>query len=301
MCDMDWIEEARSIANGIRKRVLGITIERDGSYLSQACSSAEILATLYTKILKLNESTAPKIPPAFTNVPGKNKGNDISGKNYNGKGSSHTDRFIVSPAHYAAAVYAVLAEVGRMDQKGLDQFNTDGSTVEMIGAEHSPGFELTTGSFGQALSQAGGIALVRKHKGDSGRVFVFMSDGEFQEGQTWEGIQAASFYKLDNLVVYVDVNGQQVDGWTKDVMNIEPLDKKLEAFGASVLRVDGHNIEALAKSSEPNKDGKPLFVLCYTNTSEGLPLLDKRKPNLHYVRFKTDEEKMQFSKLYESM
>lgn len=297
----DWINQTESIAHGIRKRVLGLTLEKDGCYLSQACSSAEILSVLYNKVLNLNESSAPKIPLEFTDVPGKNNGNDISGKAYNGKNEPHTDRLIISPAHYAVAVYATLVEMGRMDQEGLDQFNTDGSTVEMIGAEHSPGFELTTGSFGQALSQAGGIAMARRLKEETGRVFVFMSDGELEEGQTWEGVQAAAFYKLDNLVTYVDVNGQQVDGWTKDVMNIEPIDKKLEAFGARVVKVDGHDIEALANAAEAKKDGKPLFVLCYTNTSEGFPLLDQRKPHLHYVRFKTEAEKQEFKEIYQSM
>lgn len=301
MNELEWVEEVQRVADGIRKRVLGITIEKNGCYLSQACSSAEILAALYTKVLKLSESSAPMIPPTFTDVPGKNNMEDLSGKGYHGEVHPDTDRFIISPAHYAVAIYAALVEVGRMDQKGLDQFNSDGSTVEMIGAEHSPGFELTTGSLGQALSQAGGIALVRKQKAESGRVFLFMSDGEFQEGQTWEGVQAAAFYKLDNLVVYVDVNGQQVDGWTKDVMDIEPLDKKLEAFGARVIKVDGHDILQLVQAAEPSNDGKPLFVLCYTNTSQGLPLLEKRKPNLHYVRFSTEEEKSKFIEFYETM
>lgn len=296
-----WVEETETIAHGIRKRVLGLTLEKNGCYLSQALSSAEILSVLYSNVLKLNKSTAPKIPPRFTNVPGKNNGEDISGKDYNGKNEPHTDRLLISPAHYAVAVYAALVEVGRMDQKGLEQFNTDGSTVEMIGAEHSPGFELTTGSFGQALSQAGGIAMARRMKGEKGRVFVFMSDGELEEGQTWEGVQAAAFYKLDNLVMYVDVNGQQVDGWTKDVMNIEPIDKKLEAFGARVVKVNGHDIEELKEAAEYKNDGKPLFVLCYTNTSQGLPLLDKRKPHLHYVRFKTDKEKQEFQEFYKTM
>ena len=181
-----------------------------------------------------------------------------------------------------------------MERDGLFQFNTDGSTVEMIGAEHSPGFELTTGSFGQALSQAGGIALGRRLQGETGRVFVFMSDGELEEGQTWEAIQALAFYKLDNVVVYVDVNGQQVDGWTKDVMNIEPISSRLEAFGASAVTVNGHSVDELAAAATAGEAGKPHFVLAYTNTSQGVPLLDERKPKLHFVRFKDDEEIARF-------
>ena len=178
-----------------------------------------------------------------------------------------------------------------MAPEGLAQFNTDGSSVEMIGAEHSPGYELTTGSFGQMLSQAGGIALARRLRGDTGRVIVFMSDGAFQEGQTWEAIQALAFYKLDNLIVYVDVNGQQVDGRIKDVMNIEPISARLEAFGADVVTVDGHDVEALAAAAESHRpNDKPFFVLAYTNPSQGVPLLDERKPYLHFVRFKDEAE-----------
>jgi len=267
--------------------VLELTLERNGCYLSQALSSADILATLYTKVLNLGPSEAPMLPPPFPGVPGA--GNDaFTGAAYNGPKTGDLDRFLISPAHYAVAVYAALVEVGRMARDGLFQFNTDGSTVEMIGAEHSPGFELTTGSFGQALSQAGGIALARWLRGETGRVFVFMSDGELEEGQTWEAIQALAFYKMENVVVYVDVNGQQVDGWTKDVMNIEPITSRLTGFGASVVSVNGHDVDELAAAANTGEPGKPHFVLAYTNTSQGIPLLDERKPKLHFVRFKDD-------------
>ncbi len=124
--------------------------------------------------------------------------------------------------HYALVLYAVLIETGRLGAEALEQFNRDGSTMELIGAEHSPGHEVTAGSLGQALSQAGGIALARRLRGDSGRVWVFMSDGELQEGQTWEAFQALAHYRLDNLGVVLDANGQQCDGRMSEVMNIEP-------------------------------------------------------------------------------
>jgi len=222
-------------------------------------------------------------------VPGRGIGFGTGGA-YHGVPTPDLDRFLISPAHYAVAIYAALVEIGRMDPAGLKQFNVDGYTVEMIGAEHSPGFELTTGSFGQALSQAGGIALARRLKGHTGRTFVFMSDGELEEGQTWEGVQALAFYKMDNVVVFVDVNGQQVDGLIKDNMNIEPIDARLRAFGASVSVVDGHDVEALANAMKDQIAGKPHFILAYTNSSQGIPLLDVRKPNSHYVRFKDNTE-----------
>ena len=286
-----WQEEARRIARGIRRRALELTIEREGCYLSQALSSADILAVLYTRVINLGQSQGPWLPPPFSGVPGDNR-DAQSGAVYNGPQEPDLDRFLISAAHYAVAVYAALVEVGRMAPEGLAYFNTDGSTVEMIGAEHSPGYELTTGSFGQVMSQAGGVAMARRLHGDTGRVFVFMSDGEFQEGQTWEAVQAVAFYKLDNIIVYVDVNGQQVDGLTKEVMNIEPISARLEAFGARVEEVDGHDVEALAAAAESHhgRDGTPLFVLAYTNPSQGIPLLDERKPHLHFVRFKDEAE-----------
>ncbi len=281
-----------AIAHGIRRRALDLTIQKNGCYLSQALSSADILALLYGKLLAIGPSEAPAIPGPFPGVP--RPGFHPLGAEYNGPVGPHTDRLLLSAAHYAVAVYAALVEVGRMAPEGLEQFNEDGSSVEMIGGEHSPGMELTTGSFGQALSQAGGIALARRLHGDTGRVFVFMSDGEFEEGQTYEGVQASVHYRLDNITVFVDVNGQQVDGAIEDVMRIEPLAERLTGFGAAVQVVDGHDIEAMERAAAVEHTGKPLFVLCYTDTARGVPLLNERKPYLHYVRFKSAEEKQQF-------
>lgn len=281
--------DTRSVAAEIRRRTLELTIERDGCYLSQALSSADILATLYTRVLQLGPSLDFE-SPAFTGVPGA-ADEARSGGRFHGATLPDGDRFLISPAHYAVAIYAALVAVGRLDAAAFDSFNQDGSTLEMIGAEHSPGFELTTGSFGQAISQAGGIAMARRLKEHTGRTFVFMSDGELEEGQTWEAVQALAFYKMETVVVYVDVNGQQVDGLTKDIMNIEPIDARLRAFGADVKVVDGHDIDALATASDARRgSGKPLFVLCYTNSAQGMAMLDQRKPHLHYVRFKSDEE-----------
>ncbi|MCI0397194.1 MAG: transketolase, partial [Chloroflexi bacterium] len=167
----------------------------------------------------------------------------------------------------------------------------DGSTVEMIGAEHSPGHEVTAGSLGQGLSQAAGIALARRLRGDTGRVWVFMSDGEFQSGQTWEAIQALAHYRLDNMGIYVDVNGQQCDGRMAEVMNVEPLQSRLEAFGARAFQVNGHEVAALAAPADLSPDGRPLVVLAYTNPCQGVGLLEERRPKLHYVRFSSEEER----------
>jgi transketolase len=197
---------------GIRRRVFEHTIKNNGGYLSQACSSADFLATLYVKTLKLGESIAPQIPKPFAGPPSANNPDSFTGAGYHGAPTPENDRFFISPAHYALVIYAALVEIGRMAPEGLAMFNQDGSSVEMIGAEHSPGMEVTAGSLGQCLSMAAGVALARKLKQETGRVWVFLSDGELQEGQTWEAFQVISHYNLNNMAIIIDVNQQQCDG-----------------------------------------------------------------------------------------
>jgi len=299
--NMGWQVRAQQIADNIRMRVFGYVMKNNGGYLSQACSSAEMFAVLYTRVMNLGPSVAPMVPQEFGGVPSKDNPNFFNGGAYNGASSSETDRFIFSPAHYALVLYTTLIEVGRLAETGLDHFNQDGSTVEMIGAEHSPGVETTTGSLAQALSQAGGIALGRRLKGDSGRVVVMMTDGEFQEGQTWEAVQALSYYKLDNVIVYADINGQQCDGPMDTVMNIEPLKERLESFGARAFNVDGHDLDALAEPADLPPDGRPIFVLCRTDPTRGIKLMEERRPVLHYLRFKSAEERERYDEYYNQL
>lgn len=286
-----WQEQVRCAADRIRYRVLEHTIRNNGGYMSQACSAGELFAALYLHIMKLGPSQAPMVPPPFSGVPGKDNPHYTTGRLYNGPIAPDLDRFIFSPSHYSLVLYTTLIEVGRMAPEGLLQFNQDGSTVEMIGAEHSPGIEVMGGSLAQALSQAVGIAIARKRRGDSGRVFVMLSDGELQEGQLWEAFETAAFYKLDNLVVYIDVNGQCCDGCMAEVMNIEPIQPRLEAFGARVFAVNAHDPEALAAPAALPPDGRATVVLCYSNPTQGLELLKTRAPKLHYLRFKDEAER----------
>ncbi len=295
----NWQEKTKSVASGIRRRVLEHTINNNGGYLSQACSSADIWASLYTHILHIGESQAPLVPAPFPGVPSVKNKNYFTGQAYNGPKKPEFDRFFLSPVQYALVFYATLVEVGRMSPEGLAQFNTDGSTVEMIGAEHSPGHEITAGSLGQALSQVAGIAYARKKKGETGRNWIFMSDGEFQIGQTWEALEILSFYKLDNLTAIVDVNGQQADGAMKEVLNIEPLTERIEAFGAQVIKIDGHDIQAIADAAKIRPKEKPLIILAYTNPYCSIDLLQSRSPKLHYVRFKSEEERAAYAKALE--
>lgn len=290
-----WIEEAEKKARGIRLRVLEHVVENNGGYLSQACSAAEIFAALYVKLLNIGPSLGQMIPPPFEDVPGAHNPHYQTGAVYNGPMTAEFDRFIFSPSHYALVLYAALVEVGRMAPEGLAMFNQDGGVVEMIGAEHSPGIETTTGSLGQALSQAGGIALARKLRGDTGRVFVFMTDGELQEGQTWEAFQTIRHYNLDNMVIIFDMNYQQCDGAMEDVMTIGSVADKLTSFGAKAVEVSGHDLEALVDAVENTQnEGMPLVVLANTNPCQGMDILKPRLPRLHYVRFTDAEEKERF-------
>lgn len=293
-------EEIQQAANNIRKHVLRLTIERNGCYLSQACSSAELLATMYLKVLNLSKSQAPNLPDKFPGTPSKDNMDYIQGADYHGSLKAPYDRFFISPAHYAAPVYAALIEAGRLAEDSLEMFNRDGYSMEMIGANHTPGFENAAGTLDQAISVAGGTAHARKLRGEEGRVFVMMSDGEMQEGQLWEAIQTAAFYKLDNLVLLVDVNGQQVEGTTTDVMSIEPLVDRFTAFGAKAVKVNGHDIEAIEDAAQQGEKDKPLVILCYTDPTQGIPCLNERRPILHFVRLKEDEME-KYTKLYEEM
>ncbi len=296
-----WQTHVRHTARQIRVRVLEHVVKNNGGYLSQACSAAELFALLYTKLMTLGPSQAPPVPQPFSGVPSAKNPNYLTGAAYNGPKAADLDRFVMSPSHYALVLYAALVEVGRLAPEGLAMFNQDGRSVEMIAAEHSPGNEVMGGSLGQAISQASGIAYARRLKGDSGRVWVLMSDGEFQVGQTWEAMQTLAFFKLDNLLIYVDVNGQQCDGLTQDVMNIEPLHARLEAFGARVFSVDGHDVDALAHPATQPPDGRPTVVLAYTNPCQDIPALESRRPLLHYVRFTDEAEREQYAQILAEM
>lgn len=296
--DFTWQQELYDAADRIRYRVMEHTIKNNGGYLAQACSSAEIFATLYQNVLHLEKPEKPLEPGVFAGVPGPGNPNHQTGAIFNGKKSKEYDRFFLSPTHYSLVLYATLIEAGRMAESGLDNFNKNGSVVEMIGADHSPGMEIMTGSLGQGISQAAGIALARKLRHDTGRVVIFLSDGECQSGQFWEAVQAMSFHRLDNILAYVDINGYQVDGKTSTVMNIEPFHKRLESFGARVYRIDGHNVEALAALGKIQPDGRPTFILCDTDPCRGIDILKKRIPKLHYVRFNSPEEREEYRLAY---
>ena len=284
------IQQTHEIAHAIRKRVFLHTMRHNGGYLSQACSAAEIVACLYQDLARLGPSIAPKIPAAFAGTPGKGNQNSFTGSGYHGEYHPEYDRLFISPAHYALIIYAALIEVGRMDEKALDHFNLDGGSVEMIGAEHSPGMEVTNGSLGQCLSIAAGVAFARKRKKDKGVVWVMMSDGELQEGQTWECFAAMHYHKLNNVKIIMDVNAQQCDGAMESVMSVGDPVARLQAFGATVCPVNGHDISAIQAAARTEHKTGPLVILAQTSPFQGMDYLEQRFPRLHYVRFTTSEE-----------
>ena len=281
------------IAAAIRRQVFEHTLRHQGGYLSQACSSAELLATMYNEVLELGPSIAPASPRAFAGTPSAENPDSFTGAGYHGAVAPQFDRFIISPAHYALVVYSALVVLGRMAPEGLAQFNQDGSSVEMIGAEHSPGMEVTTGSLAQGLSIAAGLAWARDRRGESGKVWVFMSDGEFQEGQTWECFAAMRHHHIGNLRVIVDVNAQQCDGAMADVMDIGDIAARLRAFGATVHSVHGHDIAAIKAAAMSPAVDRPLVILANTCPYQGMDILQKRFPRLHYVRFKNHAEQLE--------
>lgn len=296
-------EEIYRAATKIRKSILGIALRIGGCYLAQACSSADLVATLYLRLLNLGPSLGdPKALP-FPGVPSPTNMDYQKGSQYNGYNPKNPDyskdRFFVSCCHYASVIYCALVEAGRIDASAIEKFNVDGWNMEMIGAEHSPGFENTAGSLGQTISIAAGTAHAYKIKNHTGNIICMLSDGEIEEGQDWECFQAASFYKLDNLIVYVDKNGQQVEGYTKDVMPTEPLVERMHAFGWECVEVDGHDIDAITNASKTPHPGKPLMIICDTCPWQGIPLLKPMMPK-HYPRI-SKEQKEEFQKFYESM
>ncbi|WOI56282.1 thiamine pyrophosphate-dependent enzyme [Palleronia sp. LCG004] len=283
------------VALGIRRRVFEHAMRNNGGYLSQACSAAEQLAWLYHEELDLGAPTLPMVPEPFKGVPAP--GNDAyhTGAGYNGPASPEYDRLFIAPAHYALVAYATLIETGRMAPEGLDMFNQDGSSVEMIGAEHSPGMEVHNGTLGIGLSTAAGLAYGRRRRGDTGRTWVFMSDGEVQEGQTWEAVQAAKFHGIDNLYAIMDVNDQQCDGAMSSVMEVGDIRRKFIEFGAHCVEVDGHDLSAIREAAAEPHEGRPLIILARTNPFHTMSILEERFPRLHYVRFKSEDERARFN------
>ncbi|AZG17189.1 transketolase [Cupriavidus pauculus] len=202
------------------------------------------------------------------------------------------DRFLLSNGHYAIALYAALLEAGILPADELETYGSDDSRLPMSGmASYTPGMEMSGGSLGQGLTIAVGRCLGLKRKNSDAFVYTLFSDGELDEGSIWEGILSASHWKLDNLIAMVDVNNQQADGPSAQILAFEPLVPKLEAFGWYVQRVDGNDIDAVATAfdnARAHKEAQPRMIVCDTRMGCGVPFLEQREKN-HFIRVDAHE------------
>ena len=202
------------------------------------------------------------------------------------------DRFLLSIGHYAIALYAALIEAGIIPEDEIETYGSDDSRLPMSGmASYTPGMEITGGSLGHGLPIAVGMSLALKHKRSKSFVYNLFSDGELNEGSTWEAAMSAGSYRLDNLIGLVDVNNMQADGPSTLVMNFEPLVPKFEAFGWFVKRVDGNDIAALVQAFDAvrySDEKKPRLVICDTKMAKGVDFLEARERN-HFLRVEPEE------------
>ena len=205
------------------------------------------------------------------------------------------DRFLLSVGHYAIALYAALIEAGILPEDELLTYGSDNSRLPMSGmAAYTPGMEITGGSLGQGLTIAIGMALALKRKKSKSFVYTLFSDGELDEGATWEAAMSAGSYKLDNLIAVVDVNNMQADGPSTGILNFEPLVPKFAAFGWETFRIDGNNIEATVDAFDRARysdTGLPKIIICDTLMGKGVDFLERRERN-HFLRVEPEEWKV---------
>lgn len=197
------------------------------------------------------------------------------------------DRFLLSHGHYAIAYYAALIEAGIIAEAELETYGSDDSRLPMSGmASYTPGMEISGGSLGQGLAIGVGMALGLRQKKNPAFVYVSTSDGELDEGATWEAAMSASHHRLGNMIALVDVNNQQADGSSNLIMRFEPLADKWEAFGWHVQRADGNDLNAVLaafNAARAYQGDKPRVILFDTLMGKGIPFLEQREKN-HFIR-----------------
>lgn len=225
------------IANKIRKGALTAVYSAKSGHPGGSLSIADVLALLYFEVMNID--------PQNPKMPGR-------------------DRLVLSKGHTAPALYSALAERGFFSVDELKTFRRAGSRLQghpdMKGV---PGVDMSTGSLGQGISAAGGMAYAAKLDGADYRVYAILGDGELEEGQVWEQAMFAAHYNLDNLTAFIDFNGLQIDGDITKVMNPTPIDKKFEAFGWNVVLADAHDFSSLRAAVEnaKNTKGKPTAII----------------------------------------
>jgi transketolase len=244
----------------IRRFALRMGEVQGQGYIGQALGWADVLAVAYCHAMNLR----PEDP------------------HWEGR-----DRFLLSHGHYAIAHYAALIEAGILPESELETYGSDDSRLPMSGmATYTPGMEISGGSLGQGLSIAVGMALALRLKGNPAFVYNSMSDGELDEGSTWEAAMGAAHHGLANLICLVDINNQQADGPSSKVMGFEPLADKWAAFGWHVQRINGNDLPAVINAFDTAralKENKPRVILVDTLMGKGVPFLEQREKN-HFIR-----------------
>jgi transketolase len=214
------------------------------------------------------------------------------------------DRFLLSHGHYAIAHYAALIEAKILPEEELETYGSDDSRLPMSGmATYTPGMEMSGGSLGQGLPIAVGLALGLRHQRSPAFVYNSMSDGELDEGSTWEAAMSAAHHGLGNLICLVDINNQQADGPSSKVMGFEPLADKWVAFGWHVQRVDGNDIAAVLNAFDTARaltEARPRVILFDTLMGKGVPFLETRDKN-HFIRVDPPEWQQALTVLDQSL
>jgi transketolase len=256
----DRLSEVVKCAYRIRRYALRMGEVQGQGYIGQALGYADVLAVAYAHALNFRADDAT----------------------WEGR-----DRFLLSHGHYAIAHYAALIEAGIIAESELETYGSDDSRLPMSGmASYTPGMEMSGGSLGQGLTIAVGMALGLRHQGNPALVYNSMSDGELDEGSTWEAAMGAAHHGLGNLICLVDINNQQADGPSTKIMGFEPLADKWASFGWHVQRVDGNHLPAVMRAFDTARqlaDPKPRVILCDTLMGKGVPFLETREKN-HFIR-----------------
>lgn len=259
------IQKVAAAAWRIRRYALRMGEVQGQGYIGQALGYADVLATAFAHIMNFR----PQEPQW-----------------------EERDRFLLSHGHYAIAYYAALIEAGIMAEDELETYGFDDSRLPMSGmATYTPGMEISGGSLGQGLSIAVGMALGVRQKGGRALVINSMSDGELDEGSTWEAAMSAAHYGLSGLINIVDINKQQADGDSRKILGFEPLEEKWASFGWFVQRVNGNDVASVIDAFEKARDypeQKPRVILCDTLMGKGVPFLETRDKN-HFIRVDADE------------
>lgn len=246
------IKELEEIAKNIRKEIVEQVYRAGSGHPGGSLSIADILTVLYFYELNIDE------------------------KNPNWE---DRDRFVLSKGHCAPALYASLANRGFFDLEKLKEFrNINGKLQGHPDMTKIPGVDMTTGSLGQGLSAANGMAIAGKLDKKDYRVYCLLGDGEIEEGQVWEAAMAASQYKLDNLCVIVDNNNLQIDGTIEEVMSSKPIDEKFRSFGFQIIKIDGNDIDEIIKAFDVarNVKGKPTCIIAKTIKGKGVSFMENQ-------------------------